>query len=192
MPNRQITDTPTDNSKSTALWFAMSAPYRRELKAKAFLESKSVECFVPMKSAVIERRSGIKSRQQVPAIHNLIFVHASKEEIQELKNGKDFLQYMTRPLNGKNIPITVPDKQMQQFIAATQAANEELVYLQPEEIDLKKGTRVRVHGGTFDGAEGLFVKVRGKRNRRVVLLIEGVTAVALAEISPDLIEVIKE
>ena len=192
MPNRQTTDKSSGNSEPTAMWFAMSAPYRRELKAKAFLESKNVECFVPMRSAVIERRGGIKNRQQVPAIHNLIFVHASKEEIQELKSGKDFLQYMTRPFNGKNTPITVPDRQMQQFITATQAANEEVVYLQPEEIELKKGTKVRVHGGAFDGAEGLFVKVRGKRNRRVVLLIEGVTAVALAEISPDLIEVIKE
>jgi hypothetical protein len=47
-----------------------------------------------------------------------------------------------------------------------------------------------IQGGAFDGTEGYFVKIRGKRSRRVVILIEGITAVALTEISTDFIEVI--
>lgn len=172
------------------VWFAMSAPYRRERIAKEFLESKGIECFVPMKTALVEKRNGTKQRQLVPAIHNLVFVHTDKETIKNLKQGVNFLQYHTRPMNDKNVPIIVPDSQMQQFIAVTQAGNDSLTYLRPDEIDLAKGTKVRVHGGAFDGTEGLFVKVQGKRSRRVVLLIEGVTAVALAEISSDFIEVI--
>lgn len=169
----------------------MSAPYRRELKAMDYLQSKGIECFVPMINAIVEKRNGIKQRRQVPAIHNLIFVHSSKAVIQELKRGVDFLQYRTTPKNGKNTPIIVPDKQMQQFMAVTQAANDELTYLRPEEVNISQGTKVRLHGGAFDGTEGIFVKVRGKRNRRVVLLIEGVAAVAMAEISTNFIEVIK-
>ena len=168
----------------------MSAPYRRELRAKEFLDHKGVECFVPMKEALVERRSGTKSRKMIPAIHNLIFVHTTKERIKELKQGVNFLQYHTRPIAGKNVPIIVPDYQMQQFIAVTTASNEGLTYLCPEEINIKKGTKVRVHGGVFDGTEGYFVKVQGKRSRRVVMLIEGITAVALTEISTDFIEVI--
>lgn len=183
--------TETGNKDSAIQWFAMSAPYRRELKAKEFLQSKGIDCFVPMTNAIVERHNGIKQRKQVPAIHNLIFVHSSKATIQEVKQGVDYLQWRTTPQNGKNTPITVPDKQMQQFIAVTQASNEELIYLRPEEIDIKKGTKVRLHGGAFDGTEGIFVKVRGKRNRRVVLLIEGVAAVAMAEISTDFIEILK-
>ena len=80
---------------------------------------------------------------------------------------------------------------MQQFMAVTQAANDGLTYLRPEEVNISQGTKVRLHGGAFDGTEGIFVKVRGKRNRRVVLLIEGVAAVAMAEISTNFIEVIK-
>ena len=170
----------------------MSAPYRRELKAKEYLQSKGIECFVPMINTIIEKRNGCKKRQQVPAIHNLIFVHSTKAVIQEVKRGVDYLQYRTMPKNGKNTPIIVPDKQMQQFIAVTQTTNEELIYLSPEEINIEQGTKVRVHGGTFDGTEGLFVKLRGKRNRRVVLLIQGVAAVAMAEISTDFIEIIKQ
>ena len=182
--------TPADPDSQT-VWFAMSAPYRRELKARDYLQAKGIECFVPMVNAIVQKRNGAKSRQQVPAIHNLIFVHTSKSVLQELKRGVDYLQYRTVPQNGKNIPIIVPDRQMQQFITVTQTANEELIYLRPEEVDLKKGTKVRLHGGAFDGTEGIFVKLRGKLRPRVVLLIQGVAAVAMAEISTDLIEVLE-
>lgn len=184
------TSKPTDKD-SQIVWFAMSAPYRRELKAKEYLQAKGIECFVPMVNALVEKRSGAKIRKQVPAIHNLIFVHTSKNVIQEIKRGVDYLQYRTMPREGKNIPIIVPDRQMQQFIAVTQTSNEELIYMRPEEVNIAKGTRVRVHGGAFDGTEGVFVKIQGKRKPRVVLLIQGVAAVALAEISTEFIEIIK-
>lgn len=168
----------------------MSAPYRREMKAKEQLSALGIEVFVPMTKAVVERR-GTKKRETVPAIHNLLFVRTTKEQIKEIKRGIGYLQYRTRPCNGKNAPIIVPDKEMEQFISITNARMEEVTYLQIDEIDLKKGARVRIHGGSFDGTEGIFVKIKGKRNRRVVVLIEGVAAVAInTEISPDLIEVI--
>lgn len=184
------TSKPTDKD-SQIVWFAMSAPYRRELKAKEYLQAKGIECFVPMVNALVEKRSGTKIRKQIPAIHNLIFVHTSKNVIQEIKRGVDYLQYRTMPREGKNIPIIIPDRQMQQFIAVTQTTNEELIYMRPEEVNIAKGTRVRVHGGAFDGTEGVFVKIQGKRKPRVVLLIQGVAAVALAEISTEFIEIIK-
>lgn len=68
--------------------------------------------------------------------------------------------------------------------------DEHLIYLKPEEINLSKGTRVRILGGIFNGVEGIFVKVKGKRNRRVVVLIDHVSAIAVSEVSPDLIEII--
>lgn len=198
MPLSQQTDTLKPEKDNTfndtdgdeLLWFAMSSPYRRELKARDYLKSKEIECFVPMRYALKEKGIGRKSRQLVPAIHNLIFVRTTRERIKLLKQGVDFLQYRTRPVNGKNVPIIVPDNDMQQFITITEKGNEELIYLNPEEIDLKKGTRVRIHGGAFDGTTGVFIKIHGKRNRRVVIEIEGVTAVALAEITPDLIEIL--
>lgn len=179
-----------NNTDDTPVWFAMSAPYRRELKAKEYLAARGIESFVPMTKVVVEKGRTKKSTM-VPAIHNLLFVYTTKERMQQVKQGIDYLQYRTFPCNGKNRPITVPDKEMEQFIAITQARMEELTYLKPEEIDIEKGTKVRIHGGTFDGTEGVFIKIKGKRNRRVVVLIEGLAAVAInAEISPDLIEVL--
>ena len=37
-----------------------------------------------------------------------------------------------------------------------------------------------------------FVKVKGARDRRVVISLQGVIAMAMATLSPDLIEVIEE
>ena len=177
----------TDNK---AVWFAMSAPYRRELKAREFLATRGIESFVPMTKAIVEK-GHTKSSKIVPAIHNLIFVHTTKEIIQQVKQGVDYLQYRTFPTDGKNRPIIVPDKEMEQFIAVTRERMDELTYLKPEDIDIAQGTRVRIHGGTFDGTEGIFVKIKGKRKRRVVVLIEGLAAVTInAEISPDLIEIL--
>ena len=172
--------------------YALNAPYCSEMKAKALLESKNIECFVPMCYKIVESRLGAKSRKLVPAIHNLIFAHTTKERIQEVKTGVHYIQYRVRPENGKNVPIVVPDEQMEHFITACNRDNENLRFLMPGEVNLARGTRVRVVGGFFDGVEGLFVKVKGIRSKRVVVSVEGLTSVVLTEISDGLIEPIRE
>lgn len=172
------------------VWFAMSAPYCKELEAQQLLEREDIESFVPLCYKIVKRRDGQKKRVLKPAIPNYIFVRTTRSILQEVKNRILILQYLTRRENGKNIPIIVPDYQMEQFIRVINTYNENLVFLKPEEVNLKKGTPVRIVGGDFDGIEGIFIKVKGHRNRRVVVQIEGITAVAIAEVTQDLIEVL--
>ncbi|MBQ4126394.1 MAG: UpxY family transcription antiterminator, partial [Alistipes sp.] len=135
---------------------------------------------------------GVKSRKLSPAIHNLIFAHTTKKRIQEVKSGVHYLQYRVRPENGKNVPIIVPEDQMAQFMAVCANDNENLRYLLPSEVNLERGTKIRVVGGCFDGVEGTFVKVKGIRSKRVVVSLDGLASVALTEITDGLIEVIKQ
>lgn len=172
------------------VWFAMSAPYCKELEAQQLLEREDIESFVPLCYKIVKRRDGQKKRVLKPAIPNYIFVRTTRSILQEVKNRILILQYLTHRENGKNIPIIVPDYQMEQFIRVINTYNENLVFLKPEEVNLKKGTPVRIVGGAFDGIEGIFIKVKGHRNRRVVVQIEGITAVAIAEVTQDLIEVL--
>lgn len=174
-----------------AQWFAMRATFRREITARDLLEEKGISCFVPMHYAVREHR-GRKMKVLEPVIHNLIFANAPKSQLQQVKQRIPFLQYMTRHLDGRNVPIVVPPKQMQDFMAVCNTYSEELIFLKPEELNLKPGTKVRIHGGPFDGLVGNFVKVVGKRNRRVVISIQNVIAVAVAEVKPDLLEVLDD
>ena len=188
-------DVPADLIKTTIMtttttpeWYAMSAPYRNEMKAKDLLEREGIESFVPMCYRIVESRMGVKSRKLTPAIHNLIFAHATRDRIREVKEGVSYLQYRVRPEKGRNVPIVVPDEQMAHFMAACKAENENLRYLLPEEVNLERGCRIRIIGGVFDGIEGTFVKVKGIRNKRVVVSIDGLASVALSEISDGMIE----
>ena len=178
-------------SAENLLWFAMSATFGRELKAQAYLEKNEVKCFVPMQYQLVNDRKQGKVRKLVPAISNLIFVYTTKERIQELKGSVDYLQYLTMPVDGKNVPIIVPENQMQQFITVCETHDEKLVYLSPDEIHLEKGTPVRIIGSAFDEVEGTFVKVEKRRKKQVVVLVQGVAAVMIAEFADGYLQVLE-
>lgn len=171
------------------VWYAMSAPYRRELLAREWLSERGIECFVPMRYEIVTLRGGHKSRKLVPAIHNLLFVRTTPAVMREIKSLLPIIQYLVTPCEGRNRPIIVPDRQMHQFIRVCENYADHLVYLHPSELNLHRGTPVRIIGGTLDGVEGTFVKVRGIRDRRVVVQLQGILAVA-AEVHPDLIQVL--
>ena len=174
--------------KETEIWYAMRATYRREPDAMRLLENEKMGCFIPMQYK-ISIKKGKKVRALVPVVHNLLFVHARPSEVKRIKSQVSYLQYITDTRSGQKIIIS--DSEMQRFIAVAGTYNDHLMYFQPDELNLSKGTKVRITGGDFEGQEGIFLKVKGARDRRVVIEIQGVIAVALATIHPDLIEVIK-
>jgi transcription antitermination factor NusG len=178
------------HKEDEVLWYAMRVPYRNELKVQDRLQDKGIEVFIPTKRKLIKRR-GKTIYELTPAVNNLIFVHSKLCIIKELKKEILNLQYLVNKENGQSTPITVRDNEMQQFIKASKNVNEEAIYLTPEEINIAKGTKVRIIGGNFDGIEGVFVKVKGKRSKRVVVMLDKLLAVAMAEVEPDYIEVIK-
>lgn len=169
-------------------WFVMSA-YKNEKKAKEKLSGKDgLEYFIP-KCYAVRVYHGVKSKRLVPVIPNLVFVHASRKQITDFKKYHNFLQFVTWEKSTGLEYLVVPDEQMESFITIASQYEETTVYYKPEEIDIRKGTHVCIHGGKFDGVKGVFMRVQGKRNRRVVVMLEGVMAVS-AEVHPDLIEVI--
>lgn len=177
-----------ETEKETELWYAMRATYRREPDAVRLLEKENLDCFVPMQYKVTVKK-GKKVRILVPVIHNLIFVHACLSDLKRVKSKVTYLQYITDTRSGQK--IIIPDNEMRRFIAVAGSYSDQLLYFQPEELNLSKGARVRITGGDFEGQEGVFLKVKGARDRRVVIEIQGVIAVAMATIHPELIEVIK-
>lgn len=178
----------TNAVQEAKVWHAMRATYNRAMLAKELLESKGVRTFVPLRYEMRERPGRKKTRELVPVMRNLIFAYVEPSVIQEIKSHTGYLQYITNTRTKEK--ILVPEKQMEQFIAVCGTMNDHLLWLRPEEVDLKKGQRVRILGGEFEGYEGVFMKVRGARDRRVVIEIRGVVSVALATVHPSLIETI--
>lgn len=173
------------------IWFAMRVTYRRELNVKQLLDEQGIESFIPMRYEIYVKNRH-KERRLVPVVRNLIFVHTTPTIIKCVKSKIPHLQYLMKIDGMKKVPIIVPGKQMKQFITVAGSYEEQLVYLKPEEFNagIRKGTKVRIHGGVFDGMEGLFCKVKGVRDRRVVISVQDVIAVTTATIHPDLLEII--
>ena len=175
----------------TPHWWAMSATFNRSLKAKEELAMRGIEHFLPMKPAV-GVRGGRKIRRMVPAVTNLIFVRTDEQTIQQVKSELKYLQFLCHTEDGHRRRIIVPDAQMDDFIRVADSQADGLVFLHPDEIDLTRGDRVRIHGGPFDGVEGTFIKVQGKRRRMVVVSIPTLTSVATLEFEPELLEPMKD
>ena len=168
----------------------MRATYGRNLMAQRFLEMQKIESFVPMRKRTVKVGSRIKT-DLIPVVRDLIFVLGVRDEVQEAKSKIPYLHYITRPQEGRNTPVEVPLEQMQQFMAVCDTYNENLTYLSPGEINIKKGTPIKIVGGEFDGIEGTFVKVKNSRKKRVVVMIQGLTAVMIAEIEDGYLQVLE-
>lgn len=171
-------------------WFVMRA-YKSEGKAEDILDGKDgLAHFIP-KCYAVRVYHGVKSKRLVPVIPSLVFVHASHSRIVDFKKRYNFLQFVIWEKSTGQEYLTVPDDQMENFIKVASRYEENTAFFKPDEIDIKKGTRVCIHGGKFDGVKGVFMRVQGKRNRRLVVMLEGVMAV-VAEVCPDLIEIIQD
>ena len=170
------------------LWYALRATYNRELKVKKDLDARGIACFVPMQYRR-EERDGKMVKHLVPSVHNLIFVHATPAVMKEYKATTAMpVRYIMNRETRR--PITVPAREMDNFIKVAGTYDPKLVWLDSEPGDFARGDRVRVLGGVFAGAEGVLVRVKG--DRRVVVSVEGVIAVATTFIHPSMIEKIEE
>lgn len=163
-------------------WYAMRVTYSRELKVQAALQQLCIESFVPMRRGVTYGKEG-PHYGLVPAIHNLIFVRSTQSRLTELKRGREelsSLRYMTRPKAGcpsENEIITIGDAAMDNFMRVASVTDDRVLFLD-NCSDESIGQRVRVTDGYFAGVEGVIRRI--KKNKRVVVSIEGCASVAIA------------
>lgn len=174
------------------VWFAMRATYGRNMEVKKKLDEAGFESFVPMRYVVSLDRRGRKTKKYVPVVRDLIFVHTDQASMLTLKQQHESLRNIYIPSeDGRKRPVIVSDQQMESFMKVTKTLSDGLLFFTPDEVNLNKGVKVRIHGGQFNGLEGTFIKVRGARDKRVVVEVSGVIVVATCSLKCDLIEVIK-
>lgn len=134
--------------------------------------------------------------QRVPMVSSLLFVRAGEKEITALDESfkdatggtKGFI-YKKRDSEGRFVCEAIPDCQMEAFRLITSHGSEGLEFFSADDISrFATGCKVRVTDGPFKGAVG-YVK-RIKRNRRLLVAIEGIVAVVSAYIDPRLLEAI--
>lgn len=168
------------NEELNNRWFVMSATYGRELKIKEKLEELQIKCFIPMKTT-FSKEKGKVIKKTAPVIKNLIFVYVDRSTIQRVKTKYQYLQYQTHRIDGKIIPIIVPLLQMENFISLIDVNEDKIEFIDTNDVDFKTGEKIEVIAtGNLKGQIGTLVKIKGKRNRRIIVAIEGVMAIAFA------------
>lgn len=173
-----VPDAMRENSSITEdQWFVMRSTYCREMKAKTILDNVGVECYVPTKT---ERRFEEDKAidEDIPLVHNFVFVRTNRAFMDNFKRRIESvcpLRYAIDKSTGK--PMIVRDKEMEDFMRVTTEAFNEIRYLDnPEEL-LLKGQDVEVINGPFTGVQGKIVRFH--RDRRVVVSLAGLMAVAM-------------
>ena len=184
-----------DAGTRSCAWFPMYVTYSREVLVRDALDKKGVKNFLPMER-VTERIGKKLVHSLQPLIHNLIFVYSDRAQLRELKMfNRDcvHMQFMTiKPRNDEqaSVVITIPERQMEQFMRAMGIDDElgQRRFLPYTDFLGREGQRVRFLRGPFQGIEGTIKRIN--RNRHLVIALPPIGALAISITSSSDLELI--
>ena len=135
-----------------------------------------------------ERLNADGTHYYVPeAIGSLLFVETDEEYLFNLS--QQYAQHLWVYRNpGATTPTAIPKAEMEMFLFVCTAGEAGLTYLGDDKPEYHLGDRVRVIEGPFKGAEGHIKRI--KKDRRLVVTIKGVAAVATTHIPPQFLEIV--
>ena len=166
-------------------WFVLRVSYGRIIKAKAFVEAKGLECYVPLRYKEV-RKKGKKRIITEPLLPSFLFVHASTEQVDSLLQDKSI-----KPLENiallsyyydhtshceksptKNPPLVISDSVMDNFIRLTSIHNPHIIPVTSDNIKYKLGDEVVITEGEFKDIRGRVARIAGQQ-RVLVELFDG-------------------
>lgn len=176
-----VENVPMENKQ----WFVLRVSYARIVKAKAFIETKGLECYVPMRYKEIEKK-GKRRIVTEPLLPSFVFVHTTLSQADALlhdsniivSGGKSLISYYYDHTSfrvdapDKNPPLTISDSAMDNFISLTSVKNPHVIPITSENIKYKLGDEVVITEGEFMGIHGKVARIAGQQ-RVVVELFDG-------------------
>lgn len=155
------------NAMASKQWYAAKVHYNRVQPVREHLMSEGTEHFIP------------------EVVKSLVFFKATEEYLAQFEKGHFSQLWVYRdPLTRK--PSAIPDREMEVFMFVCTSGKQGLTYLGDDRPEYHRGDRVRVTEGPLKGAEGHVVRI--KRDRRLVVTVRGVAALATAYIHPRFLE----
>ncbi|MCR4659098.1 MAG: KOW motif-containing protein [Bacteroidales bacterium] len=158
-------------NKESLSWFAAKVLHNRLQSVKETLEVGGVEYFCPEN-----------------VIPSLVFVHSDLSTAQTLQQKMFGKMWFYRSLDRSTL-ARISQKEMEVFMFVVTAGEKGLIYLGDDRPEYHVGDRVRVTDGPFKGAEGHIKRI--KKDRRLVVTVSGVAAVATSYIHPDFLQIIE-
>jgi transcription antitermination factor NusG len=166
-------------------WYAARIFYNRVEKVRETLPETVVQTYVP--THLVQQIDGSRTTwKREPIVSGLLFFRCDAETLKQIQHEQFGSLMVYRNAEGRPAPI--PDKVMDAFIFVTSAEDKglQLISIPPSELP---GTRVRVTGGAFAGAEGFIRRI--DHRKRFFVVIEGVVAVATSYIPAQWLEPIE-
>lgn len=149
-------------------WYAAKVFFNKTAPVVAHLQAANVRYYLPS-----------------DIIPSLLFIYTTPDFLKSFQSKfYDRLWIYSDRLTRQ--PSAIPDREMQLFIFITSAGQKGLVYLGEDRPEYHIGDRVRVTSGPFKGAEGHIKRI--KKDRRLIVTISGIAAVATTFIHPSLLE----
>ena len=182
-----VENVPSENKQ----WFVLRVSYGRIVKAKAFVEAKGLECYVPLRYKEILKQ-GKKRIITEPLLPSFLFVHASAEQVEALLHDNKVVANESRALLSyyfdhtthrqgnpdRNPPLTIRDEVMNNFIRLTSIKNPHIIPVTSNNIQFKLGDNVVVMEGEFKGVHGRVARIAGQQRVVVELFDECLVATA--------------
>ncbi len=183
-------------------WYALKVFYNKVFEIEKALQKERFEVYFPVRkeqvraealrrvdtSTKYERVSDKVVFRRIPVVNSLLFVKAGEDDIakiQQLVYGHALVYYNAE----RSAPAVIPDKEMAIFRMVAESGADGLQFFSDESIvNFRQGNKVRVTAGPLKGAEGYIKRI--KRDRRLLVAIEGFVAVATSYIPPEMLEVI--
>ena len=177
------------NGNDRLQWFVMRDLKRCNAKLPAYklLESLGIKVFTPMVWKLVVRH-GKRSREEVPFMQDLLFVHDTRQAVDPIVEKYDTVQYRY-VRGGYKVPMTVREDDMQRFIHAVESSENPRYYTPKEITPDMIGREVRIVGGLLDGYEGHLQKMQGVRVKRLFVEIPSILT-ASVEVQPEYIQLI--
>ena len=184
-------------------WFVLRVSYGRIVKAKAFVEAKGFECYVPIRYKEVKKHDKKRIITE-PLLSSFLFVHAAAEQVDSFLQDKNIKAPENKALLSyyydhtshcensptKNPPLVISDAAMDNFIRLTSIHNPHIIPVTSENIKYKLGDEVMITEGEFKDIHGRVARIAGQ-HRVLVELFAGYL-VATAYIPMGIMKIDKE
>ena len=159
-----------EESDETRRWYAAKVYYNKVNPIRERLLEDATDFFIP------------------EVVASLVFIHVTGDYLKKFEQDNFNKLWIYRDLLTHR-PTAIPDKEMEVFMFVCSAGKQGLTYLGDDRPEYHQGDLVRVTDGPFKGAEGHIKRI--KKDRRLVVTIPGIVAVATTYIHPHFLEIVK-
>ena len=194
-------------------WYAMKVFFNKVFEMEALLEDRDVESYIPVRKEQLKGEEHLRIARRlatpddrrrdnqfiqagpvifkrIPVVNSLLFFRTTAERVPEMEAlvaGRGFVYKMT----DRERPSVIPDRQMAMFRMVCSSGVDGLEFFADDDLTrYRQGDKVRVTEGPLKGAEGYIKRIR--KDRRLLIAIEGFVAVATSFIPPQFLEKVSD